>query len=111
QTPFGDFRCAAVGRISDAKHPRHVAPIAKPVLPVGFGGVTEVVHSCAEGVGGALCMLAAFALLLGLLLGNDIDTALALTVDLRCQLACHAKRERSADHGLVGRLGTAIERT
>ena len=43
------------------------------MLPVGLIGVTEVAHSRAEGVDGALCVLAAFALLLGFLLGYDID--------------------------------------
>jgi hypothetical protein len=81
------------------------------MLPVGLIGVTEVGHSRAEGVDGALCVLAAFALLLGFLLGYNIDTALALAMDLRCQLARHAKGERSADHGLVCGLSTGIERT
>ena len=53
------------------------------MLPVGLRGVTEVAHRRAEGVGEALSVLAAFALLLGFLFGHDIDTALAFAMNLR----------------------------
>ena len=83
QTAFDDIRRASVNRIGEAEHPRLVAPIAQPMLPVGLRGVTEVAHRRAEGVGGVLGVLAAFALLLGLLFGHDIDTALAFAMNFR----------------------------